>query len=82
MENLNVSIRFGWIFHLRQIRATEEKETPKRSAMILADECGIPSYAGGFPSLVRVSAISANSSITGSRPGRSESFSPSTPSRT
>ena len=43
--------RCGWMFHLRQIRATEANEIPSRSAINRADQCDAPRCAGGLPML-------------------------------
>ncbi|MBD1539260.1 hypothetical protein HC749_13905 [Arthrobacter sp. S13_S34] len=61
---MNVSIRCGAMFHFRQIRDTLENEAPNQAAIDRADQCEIPSSAGGLPSLARVSTTSASSSIT------------------
>ena len=74
-----MSRRCGWIFHLRQIRPTLENEIPNRSAIKRTDQCEMPSSAGGFPLSARVSVMTANSSMTGTRPGLGASFNPSTP---
>ena len=50
-ENLNVSTRKCWMFHLRQIRATEANEIPSRSAINRADQRDAPRCAGGLPML-------------------------------
>ena len=53
----------GWMFHLRQIRATEANEIPSRSAINRADQCDAPRCAGGLPML------GSRSSATGSSMG-------------
>ena len=68
--NLNVSIRCGWMCHLRQIRATLANEIPSSVAMKRADQWVIPSRGGGRPSLTSVATTTVISSISAGRPDR------------
>ena len=68
--NLKVSIRCGWIFHLRQIRATLAKEIPSSAARNRADQCVSPSRDGGLPSLAGVATTTSISSISAGPPDR------------
>jgi hypothetical protein len=70
VENLNVSTRQGCNFPLRQVRATEAKQTPNAAASSRADQCVTPSRAGGRPSSARVATTTPISSISGGRPLR------------
>jgi hypothetical protein len=56
---LNVSTRCGWMFHLRQILATEANEMPSSAASTHADQCVIPSRCGGRPSLASVATTTS-----------------------
>ena len=65
--NLNVSIRCGWMPHLRQIRATLANEMPSSAARNRADQCVIPSRSGGLPSSASVATTTSASLISAGR---------------
>jgi hypothetical protein len=79
--NLNVSIRCGWMSHLRQIRATLANDIPSSAARNRADQCVIPSLSGGLPSPASVAATTSISSISAGRPQRGSSSSAAMPPR-
>jgi hypothetical protein len=78
---LNVSIRRGWIFHFRQIRATPAKEITNSPAKNRADQCVVPSRASGRPPSASVATTTSASSISGGRPLRGSSSSALIPLR-
>jgi hypothetical protein len=79
VENLNVSVRHGCRFHLRQIRATVAKEIFSSAASSRADQCVTPSRAGGRPASARVATTTSISSISTGRPLRGRSSNARTP---
>jgi hypothetical protein len=70
-----LATRWGWMPHLRQIRATDANEMPSSAPRNRADQCVIPSRSGGRPSLASVATTTSISSITAGRPERGSSSS-------
>src|SRR6266567_689426 len=68
VENLNDSVRCGWIPQFRQIEAISLWLTPTRLASSRLDQCVKPDSSGGG---VNVSATTIASSTVGGRPERS-----------
>lgn len=79
VENLNVSVRCGWMSHLRQIRATLAKEIPSSRPSSRADQCVTPRCSGGTPPSASVLTTTSISSIRAGRPDRGRSTSAFTP---
>ena len=76
VENLNVSVRHGWMFHFFQNLATVTWLIPSAPPSSRDDQCVTPSVCGGGSS-VRTT-ISASSTRPG-RPERGWSSSAATP---